>query len=176
MSPPEMIDAGPVVLRRWRVEFAEQAAAAVQASLNELAPFMPWANEAYDVGAAEAFVDHASAGWDERTDWNYAVFTPDGELAGSAGLHDRVGPGALELGYWLNTAHTGRGYATAVATALSRAALELPGIERVLIKHDAANPGSGAVAARAGFREVARRDDEITAPGESGVEVTWEFP
>lgn len=164
------------MLRRWRREFVDQAVAAVRASLDELVPFMPWASAAYDRQAAIGFVEHSDEGWSNGTDCNYAIFTPDGELVGSAGLHNRVGPGALELGYWIHSDHTGKGYATMTAVALTRAALALPGIERVVIKHDAANTKSGAVAARAGFREFGRRPDEITAPGEVGIQVTWEYP
>jgi RimJ/RimL family protein N-acetyltransferase len=51
----------------------------------------------------------------------------------------------------------------------------MPGIKRVVINHDAANPASGAVAAKAGFTEVARVERQPQAPGESGVEVVWEL-
>jgi RimJ/RimL family protein N-acetyltransferase len=173
---PDVIEAEDITLRRWRPEDAKELAAAVHASLPELLPFMPWAHEAYDAGAAGIFIDIARDGWTDRTQWNYAALDRDGTLVGSFGLHDRIGRGALEIGYWLHSAHTGRGYATMAASALTRAALEQPGVERVVIKHDAANAASGAVAARAGFHEITRMDHEITAPGEVGVQVTWEYP
>ena len=50
----------------------------------------------------------------------------------------------------------------------------MPGIERVVIRHDVANPASGAVAAKAGFTEVDRVPHERTAPGESGEYLIWE--
>jgi ribosomal-protein-serine acetyltransferase len=62
------------------------------------------------------------------------------------------------------------------ATALTHAALAQPGVDRLVIRHDAANTASGGVAARAGFREVGRAHREIAAPGESGTDVTWEYP
>jgi len=54
------------------------------------------------------------------------------------------------------------------------AALALPGIDRVAIRHDAANAASAAVAARAGFVEVRRVDREPQAPGETGTDVISE--
>jgi hypothetical protein len=63
---PETIEAGAVVLRRWRHEYAKEAAAAVQASLPELERFMPWAHEGYDAAAAGTFVDSADEGWAEE--------------------------------------------------------------------------------------------------------------
>jgi RimJ/RimL family protein N-acetyltransferase len=173
---PGVINASKVTLHRLRPEYAAEIAAAVKASLVDLALFMPWAHEGYDIDAARMFIDTATDGWRDGSQWNYAIFDKHGTLVGSCGLHDRLGPGSLEIGYWLHSEHTGRGYATMATAALARAALDQPAIERVVIKHDAANPASGAVAERAGFREVERRDHEITAPGEIGVQVTWEYP
>jgi len=42
----------------------------------------------------------------------------DGEIAGSIGLHGRIGPGALEIGYWVHRAWTRRGLATAASAAV----------------------------------------------------------
>lgn len=174
MEPPETIEAGELTLRRWEPAWAEEAAKAVRASLPQLRPFMPWANEEYDVEAARGFIDLSADQWRDRTAFNYAVFTAAGELVGSCGLMARVGPGALEIGYWIHSGHAGRGYATAAAGALARIALAMPGIERVVIHHDAANVASGRVAAKAGFVEVDRVEREPTAPGHSGVDVVWE--
>lgn len=176
MDFPGVINANKVTLRKLRLEYAEDVAAAVKASLTDLARFMPWASEGYNVHAARVFIETATDGWRAGSQWNYAIFDTHGTLVGSCGVHDRLGPGSLEIGYWLHSEHTGRGYATMATAALTRAALDQPAVRRVVIKHDAANPASGAVAERAGFREVERRDHEITAPGEVGVQVTWEYP
>ena len=174
MGPPEVIEAGDLTLRRWQPGWAEDLAMAVRASLPELSRFLAWAHDGYDVGDARAFIERADNEWTEGSVFDYAVFAAHGELVGAAGLMTRVGPGALEIGYWIHSAHCGRGYATATAGALARVALALPGIERVVIRHDAANPASGRVAAKAGFTEVERVQAERVAPGESGLDVIWE--
>ncbi|HEX2773813.1 MAG TPA: GNAT family N-acetyltransferase [Micromonosporaceae bacterium] len=174
MEPPEMINAGEVVLKRWEPAWADEAARAVRESLPELQPFMPWAHNEYDVDASRSFIETSVNQWAEGTAFNYAVFTTAGELVGSSGLMTRMGPGTLEIGYWIHSAHTGRGYASGAVAALTRVALTLPGIDRVAIKHDVANPASGAVAAKAGFTEVERVEREPEAPGETGVDVVWE--
>jgi ribosomal-protein-serine acetyltransferase len=173
MEPPEIIDAGELELKRWEPTYAAAAAKAVRESLPQLQPFMPWAHDAYDVEAAQSFVEMSANEWAEGTAFNYAVFTAAGELVGSCGLMTRMGTGMLEIGYWISSGHTGRGYATAAVTELTRVALALPGVERVVIRHDAANPASGAVAAKAGFKEVERRHRDPEAPGETGVDVVW---
>ncbi|GII25362.1 putative acetyltransferase [Planosporangium mesophilum] len=169
-----MINIGKLVLKRWEPAWGDEAAKAVQESLPELQPFLPWAHDDYDVDTARSYTEMSASNWAEATEFNYAIFTVVGELVGSIGLMTRMGAGALEIGYWIRSAHTGRGYATAAVIALTRVALALPGIDRVAIRHDLANAASGAVAAKAGFTEVERLHREPKAPGESGVDVVWE--
>jgi RimJ/RimL family protein N-acetyltransferase len=85
-----------------------------------------------------------------------------------------MGEGVLEIGYWIHSARTGRGYATVVASALAEAALALPGIDRAAIRHDPANAASGRVADKAGFVHVGEVVHEPTAPGETGTHWVWE--
>jgi RimJ/RimL family protein N-acetyltransferase len=171
MEPPERIDAGEVTLKRWQPQWADQAAAAVRESLPQLKPFLPWAQDDYDSDAAHAFINTSVDRWAEGTEFNYAIFSTTGDLVGSIGLMTRMGPGVLEIGYWIRTPYAGRGYMTAAVNALTRVALTLPGIDRVAIRHDAANAASAAVAAKAGFVEVERINREPQAPDETGTDV-----
>lgn len=174
MEPPEMINAGELVLKRWEPEWAEEALAAIKDSLPELRPFMPWATDGYDLEAAEGFIARSQQQWVDGTEFNYAIFTSVGDLVGSIGLMTRMGPQLLEIGYWTRSPYAGRGYMTAAVEAITRVALALPGIERAAIKHDEANAGSGRVAVKAGFAEVGREVREPEAPGESGTTIVRE--
>lgn len=170
-----MINAGQLVLKRWEPEWADEAAAAVRESLPELKPWLPWATDDYDSAAALSYITRSVQGWAERTEFNYAIFTTVGDLIGSIGLMTRVGPGALEIGYWMRTPWAGRGHMTAAVRVLARVALTLPGIERVVIRHDAANAASGAVAAKAGFTEAERVTADPAAPSGSRTEILREL-
>jgi ribosomal-protein-serine acetyltransferase len=174
MEPPEMIAAGDLVLKRWEPAWAEATAVAVRESLPELKPFLPWATDDYDVESTRSFIDSSSAEWDNGTAFNYAIFTADGEFAGAIGLMTRMGPGVLEIGYWMRTSYAGRGYMTAAVEALTRVAFTLPGVERAAIRHDVTNGASAAVAAKAGFVEARRIEREPQAPGETGTDVIRE--
>lgn len=174
VDAPEMINAGDLVLKRWQPAWAEELTKAVRASVPELVPFMPWAYDGYDLEDSRAFLEVAENQWEEGMAFEYAVFTAAGDLVGSCGLMTRMGPGVLEIGYWVHRDYTGRGYATALSKALARVALAMPGIDRVVIKHDVANPASGRVAAKVGFTEVERVERDPAAPGESGLVVIWE--
>jgi ribosomal-protein-serine acetyltransferase len=163
------------LLRRWTQADLAVAHRVVVESLDHLAPWMPWARPDYCEQDALAFLRRCVEEWERGETFNYAIVTPDGEVAGSCGLMSTVGPGALEIGYWLRPGHTGRGLATMAAAALTDEAFRL-GVRRVVIGHDALNTRSGAVPARLGFTEVERRPAEPGSGGtvESGIHVVWQ--
>jgi len=169
-----MINAGEIVLKRWEAAWAAAGAEAVVESLPELKPFLPWATDAYTTQDMADFIERSVTAWAEGTQFNYALFTSVGDLIGGIGLMDRMGPGVLEIGYWMRTSHAGRGHMTAAVAALTRVALTLPGIDRVAIQYDAANAASAAVAAKAGFTETTRLAKDPEVPGESGIHVITE--
>ncbi|WP_035126007.1 GNAT family N-acetyltransferase [Conexibacter woesei] len=144
-----------VRIRPWDEGDAEALAAAVAASLPELRPWMPWAaDEPQPPDARRAWIREANAAEAAGGDRTRAILA-GGAVAGSCGLHRRIGPDALELGYWVATALTGRGVATAAVALLAAEAFADSAIGHVEIHHDPRNAASGAVAARAGFTPVA---------------------
>jgi RimJ/RimL family protein N-acetyltransferase len=199
-TPPEYIDAGVIALRRNRVGDATALAKAVRESLDYLEPWMPWAQpEAGTVQAQSAHLAEAEAGWQRGTDFLYLMLRPPGngeitgpredahraaqgsepdldEVLGAIGLHRRVGPGAIEIGYWTHAAHAGRGYMTAAAKAITQAAEALDDVERVEIHTDEANVRSAAIPPKLGYRldRVDTRRPE--APAESGRLQIWVRP
>ena len=173
--PPETLSHGQVVLRRWRQDDAAALLAAVLESREQLRPWMPWA-DGYDAGRAAEYLRGCDAQWDSGEAFAYAI-TVGGELAGSAGLHKRVGEDGLEIGYWVHSDLAGRGVATDAAAALTAAALAIPGVSQVEIYHDAANAASGRIPAKLGYtrlREQPSRDLGGPAQGETGTEVVWQ--
>jgi RimJ/RimL family protein N-acetyltransferase len=171
--PTDRLDRAPVTLVRWRAGDAAVVHRLVEPSLPHLRPWMPWAAAEYDLASAEAYVARAELDWASGAAFNYAI-TVAGEPVGSCALMARIGPGGLELGYWLHPAQTGRGYVTAAAAALVEAAFALPGTERVEIVHDEANTASGAVPRRLDFVLLERRPAaEPVTSAETGVDVVW---
>ena len=97
----------------------------------------------------------------------------EGTVAGSCGLHRRLGPSALEIGYWVHRSFTRRGLATTAARLLTEAAFSRPEITHVEIHTDKANSASAGVPQRLGYRLMAERSDERNAPAELGIECVW---
>jgi ribosomal-protein-serine acetyltransferase len=173
-QPAEVLSHGPARLRRWRRADADTVYRVVMASLDHLRPWMPWA-AGYDRERAVHYVNLCEHDWDAGVAYNYAILSGDDEVVGSIGLMRRVGPGGLEIGYWLHPAHTGRGLATAATTALVEQAFTLLGVGFVEIVHDQANTASGAIPRRLGFALLERRQrpQEGKASGEAGVDLVW---
>jgi RimJ/RimL family protein N-acetyltransferase len=162
-----------VELRHWRVEDAPIQARAIEESLEHLRPWMPWiADEPKPLAAREAMLREWEA---ERLAGSneYIAVWLDGELAGSSGLHRRIGPGGVEIGYWIHPRYLRRGLATEVARQLTDRAFADPSVDRVEIHHDRANAASGGVPAKLGYELVSDTPRQPEAPGEEGVERIW---
>jgi RimJ/RimL family protein N-acetyltransferase len=172
--PPERIDIPGYVLRRMTVGDAPAVSVAAHESLEHLRPWMPWATpEGVSLEAQRLRMSGPAWSWSPDGDYGYGIFVSSGRLVGALGLHRRIGPGALEIGYWVHADYTRRGIATAAARALTDAGLAMPGIRRMEIHCDAANLASAAVPARLGYRMVGSEDHEPEAPGEEGRRLIW---
>jgi ribosomal-protein-serine acetyltransferase len=170
--------AGPLVVRRYRLQDAAALVEAVTASVEHLRPWMPWiALEPQTVEQRRDFISETIAKWEAGSDMTCGMFLAEsGELVGGTGLHRRRGPGVLEIGYWTHAGYLGRGYATEASRALTSAALSLDGIKAVEIHHDKANARSRRVPEKLGYELVAETPDEVTASGEAGIDLTWRMP
>jgi RimJ/RimL family protein N-acetyltransferase len=174
---PERIDLPTVsaALRRYRLEDIDSLYAAVEESRDHLRAFMPWADESR--AQFETFVADAVEQWKSGADRNFLIVDPStDEALGGCGLHARVGPEALEIGYWLRAGATGRGVITAAAGALTDAALAVDGVTRVEIHCDQANVRSAAVPRRLGYRLDRIEDDQVSATGDLGRSMIWVWP
>jgi RimJ/RimL family protein N-acetyltransferase len=176
--PPERLERDGVVLRRPTPADDVALAAAIAASLDHLRPWMSWADdEATTPERRQAFLARAEEGWSTGSDFAFVILDADeSTVLGTSGLHRRIGPRAIEIGYWVHAHHVGRGIATAVAGALTEAALDLPDVDRVEIHCDEANVRSAAVPRRLGYRLERIEEDGVTAPAETGRSMVWVLP
>lgn len=170
---PERIEGHGLVLRRWRTSDSQALSQAVTEAAEHLRPWMAWvAEEPLGPDERRARLERWEADWAAGGDVVMGVFTA-GQVSGGCGLHRRIGPTGLEIGYWIHPAFLRQGHAAAVAELLTEASFSVPGIDHVEIHHDRANRASAGIPRKLGFEFLGETPEEIVAPGEEGVEWTW---
>jgi RimJ/RimL family protein N-acetyltransferase len=157
-GPPRRVLTERLLLRVWEPDDAAVLKEAVDSSLDHLRVFMDWAWGAPEpVGETRKRLRMFRDAFRHGEDWIYGIFDRDGStVLGGTGLHRRVGPDALEIGYWIRASRVREGLATEAAAACTRLAFEACGAARVEIHVDPENTGSLAVAERLGYVREAR--------------------
>ncbi len=142
--------------------------AAFRANREHIGRWIPPAlDEPTDLDAIALRLERFRAEFDAGISFVYAIFdVAETEVRGGIGLMPRLGPGALEIGYWVHVDHVGRGLATEATRALTSVALALPQVERIEIHCDPANVPSAAVPRRLGYRLTSSSDRGSLGSGE----------
>lgn len=158
MVPAYRILTRRLELRCWSPTDAPELSALIAQNLEYLKPFMPWAHrEPLGLDERVTLLRSFRARFDQSEDFIYGVFLrSDGRVVGGCGLHPRQGPGALEIGYWIEQGEAGKGLATELTAALTRVAFELHKMDRVEIRVEPANLPSAAIPRKLGFALEAR--------------------
>ena len=158
---PETLRTTRLLLRPWSAADADALAPVLAANTTRLAPWIP-AHVATPLPPRElaerltGFAADFAAG---RAFRFALVALDDGRLLGEADLFPRAAGGRVpiagadrvELGYWLDAAAEGRGFAAEATEALLEVAAGLPGVSHAEIRCDPLNHRSSAVPRRLGF-------------------------
>ena len=149
------------MIRCWSEADAPKLIEAIAANLEHLRPWMPWAaHEPQPLEEKVALLRGFRRRFEAGEDFTYGLFAPDERtVVGGAGLHRRIGAGAIEIGYWVHVDHSGKGLATEASAALAQVGFGPMGLQRIEIHCEPANAASSAVAAKLGFVH------EVTIPG-----------
>jgi RimJ/RimL family protein N-acetyltransferase len=159
------------LLRCYEPEDAPLLKEAVDASIEHLLPWMPWARfEPQSLDEKIELLRGMRSSFDRDEDYIFGVFDPDEtRLLGGSGLHPRGGDGSREVGYWVRADSIGRGIATEVTAVLTRAGFEHCGLERVDVQVDPDNERSLRIPRKLGFTQdgtLRRRLDPKEEGGE----------
>jgi RimJ/RimL family protein N-acetyltransferase len=151
------IETERLVLRCWSPQDARLLRTALDECDSHLRPFIPFMkDEPRSLEQTAQWLRGHRAAFDLDQMYRYAVFDAgDKRLLGENMLLARVGPGALEIGYWTHKDATGRGIATEATCAMIRVAFELQEVQRVEIVCAPENTASLAIPAKLGFAHEA---------------------
>ncbi len=165
-----------VVIRCYNPSDAPLLHQSVQESVEHLKPWMPWAHaEPEPLEAKVQRLRGYRAKFDLDQEYVYGIFNKDEtRLLGGTGLHPRVGPDALEIGYWINVHEVRKGYCTEVVRALMQVGFDILGMRRLEIHCNPANVASAAVPRKLGFvHDATLRKRVPTEKGELRDSMVW---
>lgn len=175
-GPAYRIHTQRLVVRCWNPEDAPLLTDAINASLEHLRPWMPWAgNEPHELQQTMENLRGFRGRFDLGEDFVYGILNRDEtRVLGGSGLHTRAGEGAREIGYWIHQAHANQGFATEVSAALVRVAFEVDGVNRVEIHCDPANAASASIPKKLGFQhEATLRQRDVAPDGSPRDTMIW---
>lgn len=142
-----------LVIRGPEAGIGSDLHSAIMDSYAELHQWMPWVTSTLTVEEVEAEVIRANERFMNRDDLRYHIFLQStGEIIGGTGLHriDWTIP-KFEIGYWIHSHHTHKGYARESTAALTELALKTLGARRVEIRVDPRNERSAAIPKTLGY-------------------------
>lgn len=129
---------------------------------------LPWVAQEQTPESAETWCRNAASNFIARRDLPFLVFAREsGRLLGGCGLHrTNWDVPRTEVGYWIRSSESGKGYITEAVNALVTLALATIGAQRIELVMDAENMASRRVAERCGFLlEGTHRNDRRAPDG-----------
>lgn len=165
---PERIEGERIYLRTCKPGDGPMIYEAVMASLEELKPWMPWANMTQAEELTEANVRESFANFILRKDLRLNIMRKaDDAFLGSTGLH-RINweTRKFEIGYWVDSRYAKNGYVTEAVNLLTRFAFDELNANRIEIRVDTENTASRRIPENNGFTlEGILRHDSYDSPG-----------
>ena len=155
VGPAYRIETNRLCIRCWSPSDAPLLRDAIDRNMDYLRPWIPWVTEKVEpIETRIAWIRKMRAQFDLDQEFVYGIFDPaEAEVMGGTGLHSRQGKHGLEIGYWIQQKHEGKGYATEVSSALTRVAFEINKVKRVHICCSVANMKSARIPEKLGFQK-----------------------
>ena len=162
---PYRIETERLVIRCYDPSDAPLLKEAIDSSLEHLRAFMPWSQKQKTLEETTDLLKAFRSGFDAGENFTCGIFTADeAGLLGGTGLHPRIGPGGLEIGYWVRASATRQGIATETAAALTRVGFEVCEADRIEIRIEPRNEASFGIPRKLGFVEEATLRRRLPAP------------
>ncbi|WP_282942222.1 GNAT family protein [Paenibacillus sp. RC67] len=160
---PESFETERLTIRAPQFGDGAMVHEAICESIEQLRPWMPWAQDVPTMEQSEIGVRQARVHFLDRSDLRlYLIHKDSGKLVGCSGLH-RIDWQArkFEIGDWVSTSYSGLGYITEAVQGIANFAIDQLEANRLEIRCDSINHRSIQVAQRSGFtlEGILRRDE-----------------
>ncbi|CAL7959781.1 Ribosomal protein N-acetyltransferase [Gammaproteobacteria bacterium] len=137
---------------------AHEYTKAVTESMDELRPWMPWAQYHPTVNQSEEYIRECCANWILKNNNNiglplWIIEKTSGIFIGHIVMWNIAWDiPKFELGFWMRTSHTHKGYTTEATNALIRYCFLQLGVRRIEIRCEAKNVRSQLIPQHLGFQ------------------------
>lgn len=162
---PEEFSTERLVIRMPKPGDGKAVHEAINASIDELKPWMPFAQKEQSEQEVEVNIRQSYLAFLKREDLRLLVFLKEtGQFIASSGLHriDWAIP-KFEIGYWIDSRFSGKGYMTEAVEGITNFAFQELLARRVEIRCDEKNIKSRAIPERLGYSlEGTLKNDDLT--------------
>lgn len=160
---PEEFTTDRLIIRMPKPGDGKVVYEAITASINELKPWLPFAQVEQSEEDVELNIREAHISFLKREDLRLHVFLKEtGQFIASSGLHriDWKIP-KFEIGYWIDSRFSGKGYMTEAVKGISDFAFHELYAKRLEIRCDTKNIKSRAIPEKLGFalEGILKNDD-----------------
>lgn len=139
---------------------------AVRASIDSLSDWLPWCHAGYSEADAADWIASCQQAWEARREFPFGIFNRSGELLGGVGLsHVDRENNMANLGYWVASAHRGKGVASTAARLAARMGFEQLGFTRIEIVVLVDNIASHRVVEKLGATREAEARNRLVFQG-----------
>lgn len=140
-----------VELRKLSPEHAPLMVEAALESVAEINPWMDWCTHEFDIETAKKFIDAQIDARNKNTAYEFALFNKEGLYLGGGGVNGINSQcNFANIGYWIRTSQTRKGYGTAALQALISWARANTGLNRLEVVVAVENYPSSRVAEKNG--------------------------
>jgi RimJ/RimL family protein N-acetyltransferase len=142
-----------LVIRGWTPEDAPALWQALVENLQHLRQWLPWvALEPEPVEDKLLKLQQWRAEFDRGEQFRFGIYdSSESRILGSIGLHNRIGAGALEIGYWMRADSIKQGFTTEAAAAMVRLGFQVMKLRRMEIHCHPSNIASAGVPRKLSF-------------------------
>ena len=149
----EVITASRIVLLKRDHEHDAEMWEALEESRAEIREYLFWVDGTKSYSDVVKTTDMFAKQWEEDKEWAYDIYEINThKLLGCIGVHNiNFLNQSAEIGYWLRTSETKKGYMKEAVLAIEKELFE-QGMHRVVICSDVNNTNSSAVALRSGYK------------------------
>ncbi len=145
-----MLESDEIVLQKYTTEDIPHLFEAVRVSIDRVHPWLPWCHPNYTIAETEAWIKTRPQLWDDGKGFCFCIRDRQCTIVGGCGIGIGLSSWCGNLGYWLRTGYTGKGYATTATKLVAEFGVRQLNLKRIEIVASIKNINSQGVAERAG--------------------------